>query len=279
MTSTGTGKKQPDKDLNRKAISTGDSVIYLQPYEYNLVREILFWTLCICTVGIFAIVCSWNPKIMIYVRYSPSTHVSATQMLVTDAHDIDTLRPVRIQEDQSKYDIPNADGTYRVMSTLRLFTFRKLKYVWLEERNDWVTPSDIDSQIPVHRLLDNVDTGLNVETHKRRMNTYGENHILVKLKPILTLVFKEAISPFYIFQICSVTLWFVDQYMYYAIVIIIISLISISVDVYGMRTEEKKLKKMIDKTSQLNVMRDGKVFEVNSIDGGGTQEVDPQISS
>ena len=55
MTSTGTGKKQPDKvteimkriywnlntqDLNRKAISTGDSVIYLQPYEYNLVQEV-----------------------------------------------------------------------------------------------------------------------------------------------------------------------------------------------------------------------------------------------
>jgi len=47
----------------------------------------------------------------------------------------------------------------------------------------------------------NAKNGLSTSEVGQRMLTFGLNEIEVKLKPILVLLFREAISPFYIFQV------------------------------------------------------------------------------
>ena len=51
-------------------------------------------------------------------------------------------------------------------------------------------------------------TGLDDDEYARRFVLYGANAIEVKLKPIVVLLFKEVITPFYIFQVFSVTVWY-----------------------------------------------------------------------
>ncbi|KAF8374874.1 hypothetical protein PRIPAC_81303, partial [Pristionchus pacificus] len=108
------------------------------------------------------------------------------------------------------------------------------------------------------------DPGLNSAEVASRVLTYGSNLIAVNLKPILVLLFKEAITPFYIFQIFSMTVWFTDGYDYYAAVIVILSLLSLGTDVFQMRQQEKKLRAMIHSVDQVEVLRDGEVKTISS---------------
>lgn len=51
---------------------------------------------------------------------------------------------------------------------------------------------------------------------------------------IFTFLF-QVLSPFYIFQIFSCTLWYIDEYEYYASCIVFISVVSITATVYETR--------------------------------------------
>uniref|UniRef100_A0A914S6K4 Cation-transporting ATPase n=1 Tax=Parascaris equorum TaxID=6256 RepID=A0A914S6K4_PAREQ len=59
----------------------------------------------------------------------------------------------------------------------------------------------VSFQIAFSRFHELAENGLSDAEVEKRILTYGKNVIEVKLKPILVLLFKEVISPFYIFQI------------------------------------------------------------------------------
>lgn len=56
-----------------------------------------------------------------------------------------------------------------------------------------------------------------------RRLVYGNNLIDVPIKSWVTLLFLEALNPFYVFQVFSVVLWFAYNYYYYACVIILMT--------------------------------------------------------
>ena len=45
----------------------------------------------------------------------------------------------------------------------------------------------------------------------------------------------QALTPFYIFQVFSVTVWYFDEYYYYATCIIFMSLVSLTMSIYQTR--------------------------------------------
>lgn len=60
-----------------------------------------------------------------------------------------------------------------------------------------------------------------------RRAVYGRNEIVVPLRGIIALLFLEVLNPFYVFQFFSFILWFADNYIYYAVAILIMSAASI----------------------------------------------------
>jgi len=48
------------------------------------------------------------------------------------------------------------------------------------------------------------------------LNAYGKCNIVIPDKGMLTLLVEEILTPFYIFQVFSVLLWFIDHYAIYA---------------------------------------------------------------
>uniref|UniRef100_A0A670YYS7 Cation-transporting ATPase n=1 Tax=Pseudonaja textilis TaxID=8673 RepID=A0A670YYS7_PSETE len=69
--------------------------------------------------------------------------------------------------------------------------------------------------------------------HRREIS--GPNAIDIEVTPVWKLLVKEVLHPFYIFQAFSVCLWFAESYSEYAVAIIIMSLLSISLTVYDLR--------------------------------------------
>lgn len=64
---------------------------------------------------------------------------------------------------------------------------------------------------------------------------YGKNEIVVPMKGVMALLFLEVLNPFYVFQFFSFILWFADDYVYYAIAILVMSAISVIMTVIQTR--------------------------------------------
>lgn len=61
-----------------------------------------------------------------------------------------------------------------------------------------------------------------------RRIVYGNNNIVVQLQSIIVLLLLEVLNPFYIFQVFTVALWLAEDYLYYTIAIILMSLFGIT---------------------------------------------------
>lgn len=74
----------------------------------------------------------------------------------------------------------------------------------------------------------------NLFLHFRRM-VYGSNEITIKELSVLTLLFLEVLNPFYVFQLFSFILWFIDNYYYYAVTILLMSTFGITMTIIQTR--------------------------------------------
>ncbi|CAJ0952596.1 unnamed protein product, partial [Mesorhabditis belari] len=230
-------------------------------YSLTLPRTILFYIFSFCTLGIFRLIIHWKEEWYIKVRATKCNLDQANILFIVDENRTTTHRLVKdvtMGSDGNPLILPNGLGSYREVSHIRYFTFRKMLYAWFEKEAKFIPPSDFDSSVPVKTLIDRIDDKHGITTAQvlQRRLTYGRNLIEVQLKPIVVLLFKEAISPFYIFQLFSVCLWYWDEYIYYASIIVIISVGSITLDVYQTRKQEKKLRSMVHSSGEITVLRD-----------------------
>uniref|UniRef100_A0AAR2IZ58 Polyamine-transporting ATPase 13A3 n=1 Tax=Pygocentrus nattereri TaxID=42514 RepID=A0AAR2IZ58_PYGNA len=74
---------------------------------------------------------------------------------------------------------------------------------------------------------------------------FGVNEIAVKVPSLFKLLIKEVLNPFYIFQLFSVILWSADEYYYYAMAIVLMSVISIATSLYTIKKQYVMLHDMV----------------------------------
>ncbi|KAE9550035.1 hypothetical protein FO519_006763 [Halicephalobus sp. NKZ332] len=249
-------------------VSSQDETLNIYGYHTNAFKTILTWVFTILTVGILQLIFYWHPKIKVRCTASKCGLSIAEYILVCDAHENIVYRPVRLMSAKEGrfLEIPDTGGKPIEAKLLRYFTYRKLIYIWHPVASKFITIEDLESNVPLnffHELFHR-GTGLTIEEWENRNIIFGKNLIEIKLKPIIVLLFKEVISPFYIFQIYSVLVWYNDNYAYYASIIVLMSLMSITMDIFQIRRQEKKLRSMVHTHETVNVRRAGEVQTVGS---------------
>jgi cation-transporting ATPase 13A3/4/5 len=135
----------------------------------------------------------------------------------------------------------------------KYFFNKKQKYCWSTERRNFEKlrgPEFEKSCSFFHQ-----SSGLSCEQQSFERQLYGENNIRVHVTPILTLLYTQVLNPFYIFQVFSCLLWFLDQYYYFASCIILISVISIIVQIRETRETQRTLKNTITSSEITCVFR------------------------
>lgn len=126
---------------------------------------------------------------------------------------------------------------------MRLFKCKQLRYIWDERSSEFVKLKGLDANVPatlLHQLK-----GLDVHTQRSRQLVYGLNQIFIPLKSVLTLLFLEALNPYYVFQVFSVILWFCYDYYYYAVVIVLMSVFGITMSIIQTRKNQLALYKTV----------------------------------
>ncbi|KAI8975910.1 Ca-transporting ATPase [Trametes punicea] len=112
--------------------------------------------------------------------------------------------------------------------------------------------------------LGSVQNGLHKDVQTQRMALFGQNLIDIEGKSTLSLLLDEIIHPFYVFQIASIVLWSLDDYYYYAFCIALISAISIVTTLVETKQTIARMREMSRFVCKVRVYRDSSWSECDS---------------
>ncbi|XP_064349970.1 polyamine-transporting ATPase 13A3 isoform X2 [Camelus dromedarius] len=151
---------------------------------------------------------------------------------------------------------------------IRYFTHHSVKYFWNDTLHNFDFLRGLDGGVSCTSIYEKHSAGLTKGMHAYRKLLYGVNEIAVKVPSAFKLLIKEVLNPFYIFQLFSVILWCTDEYYYYAVAIVIMSLVSIISSLYTIRKQYIMLHDMVaaHSTVRVSVCRSEEIEEIFSTD-------------
>lgn len=147
---------------------------------------------------------------------------------------------------------------------LRVLTYRYVRFLYNPLKDmfftntDWVT-SNWES-------VESASQGLDGETQEHREQVFGPNSLAIAEPTVLQLLLDEILHPFYMFQVFSIILWTLDEYIYYATAISVISVISVAEALSETKKSTSRLAAIAhaNTESEITVLRSGFWIEIPS---------------
>lgn len=254
-------KDQLKTSLQRLYISEEDLVLGIQGLSTSFFKTILFYFLSIFSLGIIPILCHWFPKLKVFFQYNKCELFCSDKVLIeTELGDLDIVSVSREWYGNKNIDtvFNYSDDKYSgyTLKLLSFFNYRffRLYYDPLEDmfktNEGWYDKENWND-------YDLVQEGMFTEEGviDDRIKIFGFNSCKLKIKSITELIFQEALHPFFIFQIFSMILWAYDDYMYYALCILVISVFSVAQTVFETRQSSLKLQSLAYSESTVRVFR------------------------
>ncbi|KAB0799201.1 hypothetical protein PPYR_07081 [Photinus pyralis] len=206
---------------------------YRRNNGYTIISNIISFLL----LGIPYLILHWYPYLQSF-KYQKCPLLNAELVLLKDNHGHYKIIKVEIQN-------VLLASTGKV--NLRYFVYQHTKYIYHNEYN--FMPLDIF--MPSVSLADvlQYSNGLSRLEYKNVLELYGPNTIEVEVKSYWTLFVEEVCNPFYIFQLFSMALWIVDDYVIYAGCVLILILFSIMTSLYQTRKQSEALHDLVESSN------------------------------
>uniref|UniRef100_A0A9J7YVB8 ATPase 13A3 n=1 Tax=Cyprinus carpio carpio TaxID=630221 RepID=A0A9J7YVB8_CYPCA len=220
---------------------------------YRLCRwKLVLVGLCgLCTGGFLFLVLYWMPEWCV--------KATCTRTTVRDA-DVALLRStvcIKPQENFLGSLTPHINMSLYLNPEdqhKRYFTLHSTKYFWNDSIQNFEVLTGLeDLSMTCSSIHSKHSAGLNKNQQEYRRFFFGLNEIDVKVPSLFKLLIKEVLNPFYIFQLFSVILWCTDEYYYYAMAIVIMSVISIATSLYTIKKQYVMLHDMVATHSTVRV--------------------------
>ncbi|GJQ78042.1 hypothetical protein Trydic_g2388 [Trypoxylus dichotomus] len=238
-------------------IHDGENELELHGFQGNTFKAALTWLGYLLTVGLLRLFFHWYPHLMLYSTHSRCSFSVAEKILIIDIYkrkhksyyvekvETITLKSMFENQEDSGVDLTKiqynlSNGSIRESSHIRTFFCKRVRYVWDVDTEAFLKLVGLTYNMRKSELHD--IEGYNSETRITRYIIYGNNEIDIPLESIFRLFILEALTPFYIFQVFSLIVWFAEYYYYYTIAIIIMSVYGISSSVIQTRKNQKNLR-------------------------------------
>ncbi|XP_069328874.1 probable cation-transporting ATPase 13A5 [Eulemur rufifrons] len=253
-------------------------------YRTQNLRKALCLIASTLTCGILLLVFYWRPHWRVWANCIPCSLQEADTVLLRTTDEfqrymrkkvlclyLSTLKfPVSKNPKESVVADCHSVINQAVMKPelkIRCIHVQKIRYVWnnLEKKFQKVgLLEDSNSCYDIHHTF---GLGLTSEEQEIRRLVCGPNAIEVEIQPILKLLVKQVLNPFYVLQAFTLTLWMSQGYIEYSVAIIILSVISIVLSVYDLRQQSVKLHNLVEDHNKVQVtviMKDKGLQELES---------------
>ncbi|KAH9514185.1 hypothetical protein Btru_030489 [Bulinus truncatus] len=209
--------------LGHHYVNVGDEdQMEIHSYQSSKLKLYLTYLGYLLTCGILRLVFYWLPHLMLWATHTRCELAKAEKVLLRDQYKMYHVATVKTI---------TREGTGGLDEGYRQSYFHNTK-------------------------------GLTIVEQSKRRVLYGVNSIAVHVTPVFILLFKEILSPFYIFQVFSMTVWYLDEYWIYATCIVLMTTLSITVQIYQTRKFERALRNTITSTTTSTVLRGDGTFEL-----------------
>ena len=242
------------KNLRKIQIHDGEVSIVFSLHQRSLKLTIVYHLIGILTGGIGYLILKWYPGL--YIHYFTSMLLNNNDIVVYACNEWGQEDIIEMQVILYNGDASNAipEGIGHV-DYLYVFEYRHKRYVYYENE---IICQEHWNHFKIQEL-----TSVEVE---QRLLAFRNNSIPIPNPKLISLLINEVLHPFYIFQIFSIVLWFIESYVYYACCIFIISGISISQSLYDTKSNIKRLQKLAINEQQVKVKRNGSWMFINATD-------------
>lgn len=250
--------------LNRAVVNREtEEEITIIGYRRSWIRTIFSCILTVLLGGLPYLVGRWKPKWKLTCTSYQCRLKVAQRILIIVKETLDVFVE-EICEEEVEPEFPNTytirgettatpNDTSRLLDekpdTFRYFLFRHLRYVWNEENQYFFKLKGYDNDTLVSKFFDDLFNGIPYPNVSSQQQLYGPNFITIEVPSYFSLLVEEVLHPFYMFQLCSIVLWSLDEYMFYAGCIFTISLMSILISLYETRRQSESLHDMVSQGS------------------------------
>jgi cation-transporting ATPase 13A2 len=225
-------------------------ILEVQCYQLSIWKSVGFYVLCLATGGILFLLQWWFLNLHLSLRYFKASPQNATHVVVKSSYSSDLIQLTL-----------KSTITYGAMLT---FEYHFLPYFL---NGDKFSPLYMETAINYKQLIDKYSPGIyNIEDVAEKQKMYGKCQILVPVRPIPRLLIDELLHPFFIFQLFGIVLWMQDGYQLYASAIIILTTISLITSLVETRSNLSSIRKMAYYETDVNVIREGNLQKVSSVE-------------
>lgn len=270
----------PNMAAGKNYINPGEEEqMEITSYRLSRWRQYLTWLGYLLTGGALKLFFYWLPHLQVWTQCYVSRLADADQVVLLDQQNTYHVAKVQtitrdgtgVKLKRSKLSFFSKRSSEAAIYTpendeslIRFFIVKKLKYVWDPETRKYIPLRGLDKD---HKLsYFHKVKGLSEKDQRKRRILYGANNIEVHVTSIATLLYKQVLSPFTIFQVFSMCVWYADEYYIYATCIVVVTTLSIILTIYQTRLFERTLRNTITKKTIVSVCRGGTEFEEVSSD-------------
>lgn len=258
-------------------------------YRPSLIRKVIVWFFIIITAGLLRLFFYWLPHLFIKFTHTECSLSEAKVVILKDQYKqwfvskvkvhskngqpaggvkkdevmgiafsknpYDSNTPLKMGDTKTPSDDHVSSGLVSEVDRIlelnrkfvRYFITKKIKYIWSNESQTFKKLEGLDKNTKCSYF--HACKGLTYPQQQERVAMFGSNSIQIHVTPIIRILFKEVLSPFYIFQMFSCGIWFADEYYYYASCIVVISVVSISATIYQTRKMQRALRNTIESST------------------------------
>lgn len=267
----------------RYYLAEEDLVIGIAGYANNPLKQVLYYLLCISTLGMGYLILRWIPRYRINLFGDSCALGKANWCVIENEYGELTLVDIsKTRFNQRLSHIFNSldlkDEKDPILPSLHTFEYRYIKFYYHPIEDIFKTNGN---WYDIHWLhAQKIQEGLSQGLYEDRKQIFSSNLIDIDDKSVWKLLIEEVLHPFYVFQIFSIVLWLLDEYYYYASCIFIISMISIVNTLIETKSTISRLREISKFNGEVRVWRNEfwKTVNLDDLVPGDIFELDPSLN-
>ncbi|KAE9038479.1 putative cation-transporting ATPase 13A4 [Phytophthora rubi] len=252
---------KPEEQHEQVVVHAPNEPLQMTPFAFSYLHLALYAVLGVASGGTLFILSVWYPHVF--------TFLARTQLPLSRAEDADYVLvlvygkglhaqwlecPVHRSTEKTTNDSAKTPWIW--------FEFKKHRYVYSLELGEFrrylaTIREDLGA------MNARINTGLSTLEVGSRIERFGANKVLIEKPRIPVLLFRKVVAPFYIFQVISAIIWFIEQYTVYAIIILCLSALSITNEIYVEVSNSNRLRSLVRSDHRIPVVRAGATAELH----------------
>ncbi|KAG7392091.1 hypothetical protein PHYPSEUDO_002315 [Phytophthora pseudosyringae] len=231
------------------------------PFKRSYQHLALYAILGVASGGLLFILSVWYPQVF--------TCLARTQLANSSAAEADYMLVLvhgkGLHAQWLECPVHQPTGSAGIKSAWTWFEFKKHRYVYSVEGGEFkrylaTIREDLGA------IGGRVENGLQTLEVNARLDRFGANRVLIERPRIPVLLFRKLVAPFYLFQVVSAIIWFIEEYTVYAIIILLLSATSITNEIYVEVSNSNRLRSLVRSDSSVPVVREGTTTAIHEAD-------------